>query len=64
LKTSRRAYAGDEFREFDVYDRYALPAGARFEGPAIVEETESTAVIEDDSSVTVGESGSLIIEIE
>jgi N-methylhydantoinase A len=64
LKTRRRAYAGSEFREFDVYDRYALPAGARFDGPAVVEETESTTVIDDESSVTVGESGSLIIEVE
>ena len=28
-----------------VYDRYALGPGATFEGPAIVEERESTAVI-------------------
>jgi N-methylhydantoinase A len=28
-----------------VYDRYALRPGATFDGPAIVEERESTAVI-------------------
>jgi len=31
--------------ETPVYDRYALPPGARFEGPAIVEERESTLVV-------------------
>jgi N-methylhydantoinase A len=33
------------FVETPVHDRYALPAGARFEGPAIVEEYDSTLVV-------------------
>ncbi|MFQ5520153.1 MAG: hydantoinase/oxoprolinase family protein, partial [Candidatus Methylomirabilia bacterium] len=47
LKGQRRAYCA-EFRDFvdtPVYDRYRLLPGASFEGPAIVEERESTAVI-------------------
>jgi N-methylhydantoinase A len=36
-----------------VYDRYALPVGQVFEGPAIVEEMESTTVIGLDSTFLV-----------
>ncbi|HSE93533.1 MAG TPA: hydantoinase/oxoprolinase family protein, partial [Methylomirabilota bacterium] len=47
VKTHRRAWFAEAagFIETPVYDRYALGAGATFEGPAIVEERESTAVI-------------------
>ena len=31
--------------EVPVYDRYRLQPGARFEGPAIIEERESTLVV-------------------
>ena len=47
LKTTRRAWFAEAAGWVDtpVYDRYALTPGAVFEGPAIVEERESTAVI-------------------
>ena len=47
LRGRRRAYfeAAGGFVECPVYDRYALAAGAAIEGPAIVEERESTAVL-------------------
>ncbi|HET7469410.1 MAG TPA: hydantoinase/oxoprolinase family protein, partial [Gemmatimonadales bacterium] len=47
LKGHRRAYFPEAggFVETPVYDRYALTPGATFEGPAIVEERESTTVI-------------------
>jgi N-methylhydantoinase A len=34
-----------EFVDVSVYDRYGLRPGDRFNGPAIVEERESTVVI-------------------
>ena len=37
--------AGAAYVETPVYDRYALGPGARFAGPAIVEERESTLVV-------------------
>jgi len=46
--------------ETPVYDRAALGAGARFDGPAVVEERETTAVIRPGWSVEVGPDGSLI----
>jgi N-methylhydantoinase A len=47
VKTRRRAWFAEAAGWIDtpVYDRYALAPGTRFEGPAIVEERESTAVI-------------------
>lgn len=43
-----------------VYRRADLGSGASFEGPAVVEERETTAVIRPGWSVTVGPDGSLI----
>ena len=47
LKTRRRAWFAESQGWVDtpVYDRYALGPGTTFEGPAIIEERESTAVI-------------------
>jgi len=47
-----------------IYDRYALPAGARLAGPAVVEEFDSTTVIHPGFTVSVDETGNLIIEKE
>jgi 5-oxoprolinase (ATP-hydrolysing)/N-methylhydantoinase A len=44
-KGSRQAWFGDGFVEAAVYDRYALESGDRIDGPAIVEERESTTVV-------------------
>jgi N-methylhydantoinase A len=51
----RQAYfpALGGFVETAVYDRYALAPGTRFEGPAIVEERESTLVVGPGQSVEV-----------
>jgi hypothetical protein len=47
IKTKRPAYfpEANGYVETPVYDRYRLVAGQRFEGPAIIEERESTTVI-------------------
>ena len=47
VKGQRAAYMPEAgaFVDTVVYDRYALVDGQRFEGPAIVEERESTVVI-------------------
>lgn len=54
------AEAGD-YVDCPIYDRYALPAGARFDGPAIVEEFDSTTVVHPHFAVTVDDVGNLII---
>jgi N-methylhydantoinase A/oxoprolinase/acetone carboxylase beta subunit len=66
LKGSRPAYsemAGD-FISHTVYDRYALPADVRFQGPAIIEERESTVIVGDDASVRMDAYGFLWIDLE
>jgi N-methylhydantoinase A len=65
IKGSRPAYF-PEFRAFrptTVYDRYALVAGQAFDGPAIVEERESTLVVGPGGRFEVLPSGNLIVTI-
>jgi len=49
--------------ETPVYDRYRLGPGASFEGPAIVEERESTAVIGPGGRCRVDQHLTLIVEL-
>ena len=65
LKGRRPAYFAEagEFIETPVYDRYRLAPGATVEGPAIVEERESTAVIGPGGHVRVDESLMLHVEL-
>ena len=64
-KGRRRAYfpEGGEFVETDVYDRYRLRPGARYEGPAIVEEKESTLILGPGATFGIDDSGNLIAEL-
>ena len=53
-KGSRPAYFGEAgFVDTPVYDRYALRPGTRIDGPAIVEERESTTVVPPGDSLEV-----------
>ena len=49
--------------EAAVYDRYNLSPGVEFEGPAVIEERESTVVLGPGGLATVDESGNLVVEI-
>ena len=63
-KGNRSVYYPDGgFRDVPVYDREKLQAGMQFNGPAIVEERESTAVIWPDDSVLVDEYLALLVQI-
>jgi N-methylhydantoinase A len=46
-----------------LYDRAALPAGARVNGPAIVLELDSTVVVPPGSAAEVLESGDILIRV-
>ncbi len=65
VKGQRQAYSGiaKDFVAYKVYDRYRLFPGARFDGPAIVEERESTVIVGEDASVFVDEFGFLWVEL-
>ena len=65
IKGTRPVYF-PEFREFrptTVYDRYELLPEAAFDGPAIVEERESTLVIGPGGRFAVAESGNIIVSV-
>ena len=64
LKGRRRAWFPETrgWTDCAIYDRYALAPGARLEGPAIVEERESTSVLPPGTSATVDEYANLIVE--
>jgi N-methylhydantoinase A len=64
-KTRRPAFfveAGG-FVEAPVYDRYGLTAGATFEGPAIVEERESTAILGPGARCRVDDELTLVVDV-
>ncbi len=64
-KGERRVYH-PEYRGYHptpVYDRYRLAPGATFEGPAIVEERESTVVIGPKGRVAIDEFRNLRVEM-
>ncbi|HMO41257.1 MAG TPA: hydantoinase/oxoprolinase family protein [Saprospiraceae bacterium] len=49
--------------ETPVYDRYLLPVGTKMEGPAIIEEMESTTVVGFDSRITVDDYKNLLVDL-
>ena len=65
VKGQRKAYSGivKDFIPHTVYDRYKLFPDAKFQGPAIIEERESTVIVGEDASVSVDEYGFLWIEL-
>jgi N-methylhydantoinase A len=65
-KGSREAYFPETgaFVACDVLDRYALPPGARYQGPVLIEEREPTVVVGPSGKVEVDELGNLLITVE
>jgi N-methylhydantoinase A len=63
-KGSRKAYLPEErgLRDVPVYDRYSLAAGSQLQGPAILEERESTVVINRPATIRVDEWGNLLVD--
>ncbi len=64
-KGVRPAYvsAAGEFRDCPVYDRYALRPGMSVDGPALIEERESTCVIGAGDRVALDARDNLIAEL-
>jgi N-methylhydantoinase A len=64
LKGERPAFSPfkKDFVPFKVYDRYRLFPGAKFVGPAIIEERESTVVVGEDGRVSMDDYGFLWIQ--
>ena len=64
-KGVRRVYVPDArgYAEVPVYDRYALGAGATLEGPAVIEERESTVVVGAVARIRVDDAANVIVEV-
>jgi N-methylhydantoinase A len=65
-KGARRAYFPElgGYVETPVYDRYGLSPGTGFDGPAIVEERESTVIVGPDCRFRIDEQLNLVVELE
>jgi N-methylhydantoinase A len=65
-KSRRPVYFAEsgDYVDCPIHDRYGLPAGARFAGPAVIEEFDSTTVVHPGFTVRVDDVGNLIIERE
>ncbi len=61
---SREVFFEGRFMETPIYDRRDLPAGATFHGPAIVEQLDTTTVVEPEMTATVDEYGNLLLEVD
>jgi N-methylhydantoinase A len=64
-KGERPVYMPEQngFTPCPVYDRYLLPVGVTFSGPAVVEERECTVVIGPGAKASVDEEQSLVIAL-
>ncbi len=63
-KPSRKVWFRDVgFVETDIYERDGLPVGATFDGPAIVEQPDTTSVLPPRTQCRVDEYGNLIIQV-
>lgn len=60
---STRAVRFDEWIDTPVYDREDLSAGITLTGPMIVEQTDTTTVIDPGATVTVDEAANLVVTL-
>lgn len=62
LKSTREVYFGGKWHKTRIYDRLALPVGAVIQGPAILEQPDTTVLIEPDLVGRVDSFGNTMIE--
>ena len=60
---SRRVWFPAGWAETPVYDRDRLPAGASLPGPAIVQQTDCTSVVEPGNRASLDSIGNLILDV-
>ena len=66
MKGQRKAYSpmARDFILYTVYDRYKLSPAVKFQGPAIIEEKESTLIVGEDAYVSTDDFGFLWIDLK
>jgi len=60
---TRPVWFAGTWHDTAIYSRERLPIGSTFDGPAIVEQMDTTTVVEPGDTVTVDDDGNLLIEI-
>jgi N-methylhydantoinase A len=63
-RTTRRVWFGDGFVDAAIYDRSDLAAGHRVSGPAVVEQSDSTTVLDPGSHALVDPDGNLLVNFD
>ncbi len=63
LITTRPVWFNNQWHDTPVYRRDHIPADARFTGPAVLEQMDTTIIIEPDCTATGDADGNLIIEV-
>ena len=61
LRGTRRIYADGAFHEALIYDRLGLAVGAEIQGPAILEQSDTTIFVDPGLKATVDGFGNLVI---
>lgn len=61
IRSEREVILDSGLARVPIYDRAALPAGHRFDGPAIVEQTDTTTVVHPGWSVEIAAGGNMIL---
>jgi len=66
VKGQRLAYSpiAKGFIPFTIYDRYKLFPGAKFPGPAIIEEKESTVIVGERARISIDDFGFLWVDLK
>jgi len=59
----RRVWFEDGWQDVDIYDRERLPLGAEIHGPAVLEQLDTTIVLEPGSVADVDPVGNLVIKV-
>lgn len=64
-KGSRKVwFRGPGFVDTAIYERELLPVGAKFDGPAIIEQPDTTVVMPNGTHCTVDKYGNLVIAVD
>ncbi|MBW2610098.1 MAG: hydantoinase/oxoprolinase family protein [Deltaproteobacteria bacterium] len=65
LKEPRKVWFRDyDFVDTDIYERERMPIGATFEGPAIIEQPDTTTVIPPESKCKIDKYGTIVINVD
>lgn len=63
IKDYRRVWFSEGWGETPVLEREALPENIRFDGPAVIEQLDTTIIIEPGNSAVVDSIGNLLVDV-